>query len=89
LIAAGGLSGTLSWAIVYPLDLIKTRIQSLPHNCRARERGLVRVGSDVVRRHGWRALYRGFGITMMRAFPVNGIIFPTYEMTSEALGRMW
>jgi solute carrier family 25 carnitine/acylcarnitine transporter 20/29 len=87
-IAAGGLSGTLSWAIVYPLDLIKTRIQSLPHDCRACERGMVRVGSDVVRRHGWRALYRGFGITMMRAFPVNGIIFPTYEMTSEALGRM-
>ena len=87
-IAAGGLSGTLSWAIVYPLDLIKTRIQSLPHDCRAREWGMVSVGSDVVRRHGWRALYRGFGITMMRAFPVNGIIFPTYEMTSEALGRM-
>jgi solute carrier family 25 carnitine/acylcarnitine transporter 20/29 len=87
-IAAGGLSGTLSWAIVYPLDLVKTRIQSLPHDCRKRERSMVRVGSDVVRRHGWRALYRGFGITMMRAFPVNGIIFPTYEMTSDALGRI-
>ena len=89
MIAAGGLSGTLSWAIVYPLDLIKTRIQSLPHDCRAHERDMVRVGSDVVRRHGWRALYSGFGITMMRAFPVNGIIFPTYEMTSKALGHMW
>jgi len=89
LIATGGLSRTLSWSIVYPLNLIKTWIQSLPHDRRARERDMVRVGLDVVRRHGWRALYSGFGITMMRAFLVNGIIFPTYQMTSEALGRMW
>ena len=50
--------------------------------------GMVRVRSDVVRQHRWRALYRGFGIMMMRAFLVNGIILPTYEMTSEVLGRM-
>ena len=49
---------------------------------------MVRVRSDVVRQHRWRALYRGFGIMMMRAFLVNGIILPTYEMTSEVLGRM-
>ena len=71
---------------MYPLDLIKTRIQSLPHDCRARERDMVHIGLEVVRWHGWRVLYSGFGITMMRAFPVNGIIFLTYEMTSDPLG---
>jgi hypothetical protein len=81
-VAAGGLAGALSWAIVYPLDLVKTRVQSLPHDCRECEWGMARAGSDIVRRHGWRGLYRGFGITIARVFPVNGIIFSAYEMTS-------
>ncbi len=87
LFAAGVLAGALSWAIIYPLDLIKTRVRSLPHDCCECERGMVRVGSDIVWPQGWRGLYRGFGITIARVFPVNGIIFPTYEMTLEALGR--
>ena len=49
--------------------------------------GMARVRSDIVRRNGWRGLYRGFWITIARVLPVNGIIFLTYKMTSEALGR--
>mmetsp|Transcript_33041 Transcript_33041/g.69542 ORF Transcript_33041/g.69542 Transcript_33041/m.69542 type:complete len:347 (+) Transcript_33041:105-1145(+) len=87
-VAAGGLAGSLSWAIVYPMDLIKSRIQALPLDCRKSERSIIHVAREVVQRgHGWRALYRGFGITIMRAFPVNGIIFPTYEFTLSALKR--
>lgn len=37
-IVAGGIAGSLGWAIVYPLDFIKTRIQSLPLSCRMEER---------------------------------------------------
>ena len=67
---------------MYPLDLVKTRVQSLPHDCRKCKQGMARVGSDIVRRHMWRGLYRGFGITIARVFPVKWIIFPEYEMTS-------
>ena len=84
-IAAGGTSGALSWAAAYPMDLIKSRIQALPMNCRMRDRSILHVAQQVMRRQGWRALYRGLGITMVRAFPVNGIIFPTYEVTLKAL----
>ncbi|KAF9194245.1 hypothetical protein BGZ50_006538 [Haplosporangium sp. Z 11] len=31
LLFAGGLAGTLSWASIYPLDVIKTRLQTQPH----------------------------------------------------------
>ena len=79
------LAGALSWAIVYPLNLVKTRVRSLPHDCRECERGMARVGSDIVWQHGWWGLYCGFGITIARVFPVNGIIFLTYEMMSEVL----
>ena len=62
-------------------------MRSLPHDCRECEQGMARVGSEIVRWHGWWGLVHGFGITIARVFPVNGIIFPTYEMTLEALGR--
>ncbi|GJJ68184.1 solute carrier family 25 (mitochondrial carnitine/acylcarnitine transporter), member 20/29 [Entomortierella parvispora] len=31
LLFAGGMAGTLSWASIYPLDVIKTRLQTQPH----------------------------------------------------------
>ncbi|KAF9928311.1 hypothetical protein FBU30_002485 [Linnemannia zychae] len=31
LLFAGGVAGTLSWASIYPLDVIKTRLQTQPH----------------------------------------------------------
>jgi len=72
---AGGVSGCVTWAAVYPIDVIKTRFQTkeLPQN------GVWHVGKQLIHKHGWRSLYRGLNITLIRAFPVNAIIFPTYE----------
>ncbi|KAL7539974.1 hypothetical protein ACHAXR_010824 [Thalassiosira sp. AJA248-18] len=84
-ITAGGFAGSLSWAAVYPMDLIKSRIQALPLECSKRKCSIAYVTREVVSLHGWRALYRGFGITVFRAFPVNAIIFPMYELTLKAL----
>ena len=86
-ILSGGIAGSLSWAAIYPIDLIKSRIQALPLDCALQERSIMHVGGNVVRQHGWMALYRGFGITILRAFPVNAIIFPTYEFTLSALRK--
>jgi solute carrier family 25 carnitine/acylcarnitine transporter 20/29 len=45
------------------------------------------VGASIVARHGWRRLFRGLGITLVRAFPVNGTIFPVYEFTLMQINR--
>jgi hypothetical protein len=76
---AGGLTGGATWVIVYPLDIIKTRIQSAPLDTPLEERRVVAVCRDIVQKHGWRHLFRGLNITLFRAFPVNAIIFPVYE----------
>jgi ornithine carrier protein len=34
---------------------------------------------------GLRGLYRGFGVTLLRAIPSNAVIFGTYECVSKAL----
>lgn len=87
-IIAGGVAGSLSWAVVYPIDLVKSRIQALPLSTTTKsERSIWNVAKAVVQQQGWRSLYRGMGITVFRAFPVNGIIFPTYELTSSMLGK--
>lgn len=84
-IVAGGTAGSTSWAIVYPIDLIKSRIQNLPLNAPRRDCSMWHVGRNVVHANGWRALYRGLGITVVRAFPVNGIIFCVYELSLRKL----
>jgi hypothetical protein len=35
--------------------------------------------------YGWKFFFRGFGVTVLRAFPVNAIIFPVYEFTLQHL----
>lgn len=42
---------------------------------------MIIVGAHLVRQHGWRYLFHGLGVTILRAFPVNGMIFPVYELS--------
>eukprot|EP00537_Pseudo-nitzschia_pungens_P016391 CAMPEP_0172400812 /NCGR_PEP_ID=MMETSP1061-20121228/47749_1 /TAXON_ID=37318 /ORGANISM="Pseudo-nitzschia pungens, Strain cf. pungens" /LENGTH=396 /DNA_ID=CAMNT_0013134229 /DNA_START=333 /DNA_END=1523 /DNA_ORIENTATION=+ len=78
---AGGLTGALTWAIVYPFDVIKTQIQTAPIDTPRSERTISVVFQRILREHGWRKFTRGLSVTCLRAFPVNGIIFPVYEYT--------
>ena len=76
---AGGISGFTAWLMIYPLDVIKTRIQSQPaalpplkiwptaRKMAAEEAGL-------------KAFTRGLGVTLVRSFPVNVVTFLMYEM---------
>lgn len=78
---AGGLTGALSWAMVYPFDVIKTQIQTAPIDTPQQKRRISYVVSKIVKEHGWQKLFRGLTVTCLRAFPVNGIVFPVYEYT--------
>ena len=64
---AGGISGVLSWVITYPIDTIKSRIQS---NLCSTIKESLQIGN----------LYKGLGYCLLRAFIVNGASFYTYEM---------
>jgi len=82
---AGGLSGCFTWAIVYPVDVIKTRIQTSPLDSPV---SFLNTGRQIVAKHGYSVLFRGLGITLIRAFPVNATIFPVYEFTLTQLGNL-
>jgi len=82
---AGGLSGALTWFVVYPFDVIKSRIQTSPLE-RNLQRSMLTTVSDIIREHGAGHMFRGLGVTLVRAFPVNAIIFPVYEWVLLQLG---
>mmetsp|Transcript_254 Transcript_254/g.502 ORF Transcript_254/g.502 Transcript_254/m.502 type:complete len:366 (+) Transcript_254:66-1163(+) len=82
---AGGISGASTWGIIYPFDVIKSRMQTSPLE-RHLQKGMWTVGSDIIRNHGFNHMFRGLGVTLVRAFPVNAIIFPVYEFVLMQIG---
>jgi solute carrier family 25 carnitine/acylcarnitine transporter 20/29 len=75
---AGGIAGCLSWLLTYPLDYIKTIIQSDDPSDRkfasGTEAALIKYEEE-----GLRTFFKGLGITMLRAFPVSGVGFVIFE----------
>ena len=53
----GGVAGLCFWTCIFPLDVIKSRIQ-----VRGETGSLVKVGRQTVAREGLGALYRGTGV---------------------------
>jgi solute carrier family 25 carnitine/acylcarnitine transporter 20/29 len=76
---SGGCAGCITWMIVYPVDVIKTHVQTAALDTPLHKLSMWHVGKKLAAEHGWRYLFRGLGITIIRAFPVNGTIFPVYE----------
>jgi len=80
LVFTGGTAGILSWAVVYPIDIVKSRIQAdgmKPHGRYASYHDCCVQG---MREQGAKFLTVGFSATMVRAFPVNAAILCTVTM---------
>jgi hypothetical protein len=68
----------LSWLTTYPLDYVKTLIQS--DNLENRHyKSAIQCMKERYADEGVRTFYRGLLITMIRSFPVNGAGFLTFE----------
>lgn len=80
---AGGISGVLCWGSIYPIDVVKTRIQISDSQGKARMLG---VAKQMYRENGIGGFFAGFTPTMIRAFYVNGIVFLAYECAKELVG---
>lgn len=72
---SGGLAGAMSWTIIYPVDVIKTNIQTGQGSA-----GILATAASLKRKHGWGVFTRGLGVTVVRAFPVNAVVFYFYEL---------
>ncbi|KAF9462090.1 hypothetical protein BDZ94DRAFT_1290407 [Collybia nuda] len=72
IILAGGTAGVAMWALAIPPDVLKSRIQSAPTGTYS---GMLDCARKTIAQDGVRALWRGFGPAMARAFPANAATF--------------
>ncbi len=93
---AGVLASVLAKTGVFPLDLIRKRLQ-VQGPTRARYvggtipvygEGVWRTGKSIVAREGWRGLYRGLGVGLVKSAPASAITMWTYERTLKVLKEM-
>lgn len=77
-LVAGGCAGVLAWAVATPMDVIKSRLQADGQG-QQRYRGLLHCAVTSVREEGPRVLFKGLTLNCCRAFPVNMVVFVTYE----------
>eukprot|EP00127_Corallochytrium_limacisporum_P000963 Clim_evm47s33 gene=Clim_evmTU47s33 len=82
--AAGAAAGVFEHCAMYPLDMIKTRMQSLGTTSLA-ESGIFSAMRSVSTREGSMALVRGLGVMASGAGPAHALYFASYEKAKEAL----
>lgn len=91
---AGVLASITAKTGTFPLDLIRKRLQ-VQGPTRGRyvnggymevyERGVWDTGRRIVAREGWRGLYRGLGVGLLKAAPASAVTMWTYERALREL----
>lgn len=84
----GGIAGVATWASVFPLDMVKTRLQAQTIGVSPEDRSLLQsqptqhtrqplnayqLARQAYREDGLRVFYRGLGVCSIRAFIVNAV----------------
>ena len=93
---AGVLASVFAKTGVFPLDLIRKRLQ-VQGPTRARyvggtipvyAQGIWKTGKTIVAREGWRGLYRGLGVGLVKSAPASAITMWTYERALNTFKEM-
>jgi solute carrier family 25 carnitine/acylcarnitine transporter 20/29 len=84
ILLCGGVAGVVTWGSVFPLDMIKTRLQAQTigdHGHLTETQALLgrrtlssfQIAKETYRAEGVKAFYRGLGVCSVRAFIVNAV----------------
>lgn len=83
---AGSVSGGLGWLMMFPIDVVKTQINSMQLTTKVRlfnNFQILRMMRKIYLKKGIFGLYHGFGVYFVRAFPANGVAFLVWNWTQE------
>ncbi|PMB70968.1 Mitochondrial carnitine carrier [Beauveria bassiana] len=82
IIAAGGAAGIAMWIPVFPVDTVKSRLQTAEGNVTLG--GVIR---ELYGRGGFKAFFPGFGPALARAVPANAATFLGVELAHNAMNK--
>ncbi|KAF1328320.1 hypothetical protein FI667_g7002, partial [Globisporangium splendens] len=85
MLTAGGIAGVGSWIIAYPMDVIKSSIQTIAENARHEEKTIAYQARRLYNLGGLKIFVHGLETAVVRAFPVNAVTFYCYENLSDVL----
>lgn len=87
LLAFGSVSGSVGATSVYPLNLVRTRLQASGSSGHPqRYKGPWDVVTRTYQRDGWRGFYRGLFPTLAKVIPSVSISYVVYEHSKRRLG---
>lgn len=78
---AGGMAGTLSWAVTFPIDIVKSQLQADGMSGQNKYNGVWDCARKGYREEGMRFFTRGLTSTLVRAFPMNAACFLVVSWT--------
>lgn len=82
----GAVAGTTLWIAIYPLDVIKSVIQTDSLQSPKFQNSMMKVAKTLYARDGLKAFFKGFVPTILRASPANAATFVTFEYALRVMG---
>jgi len=93
----GSLSGVTSWALIYPMDVVKTKVQQRAL-AGERYRGVIETLTRLIRGPdpqnpkpllaGIGRLYRGLGVSAVRSITTHGLLWTFFDLVSSYIERL-
>lgn len=76
------------WLSIYPIDVIKSSVQS-DHSDPTKRKysGMIDAARKIHAEHGVKGYFRGIAPCLARSFPANAATFVAYEKVVSILGK--
>ncbi|EME42103.1 hypothetical protein DOTSEDRAFT_63982 [Dothistroma septosporum NZE10] len=84
IMTAGGAAGVAMWTAVFPVDTVKSRLQSAEGN-----QSISACIKELYGRGGVKAFFPGVGPAMARAVPANAATFLGVELAHQAMNKVF
>ncbi|KAL3021235.1 hypothetical protein AAZX31_05G186100 [Glycine max] len=84
-LGCGTVSGALGATCVYPLQVIRTRLQAQPANSTSAYKGMSDVFWKTLKDEGFRGFYKGLIPNLLKVVPAASITYMVYESMKKSL----
>ncbi|XP_077292982.1 mitochondrial ornithine transporter 1 isoform X2 [Arctopsyche grandis] len=81
---AGAAGGIILWTVIFPADVIKSRIQVANLN-----ESFTEIGLQIIKKEGPLALYNGLKPTLVRTIPATAVLFVVYEYSKKYMKKIF